>query len=44
MTRAARLLSAGGFGAVLGSFSYLFYLVMTGGKLAAPGPWSRYAR
>ncbi|GAA4181033.1 alpha/beta hydrolase [Streptosporangium oxazolinicum] len=35
---AARLLSAGGLAAVLGSLSYLFYLVMTGGKLAAPGP------
>ncbi|MER5426362.1 alpha/beta hydrolase family protein [Streptosporangium roseum] len=38
VTRAARLLSAGGLAAVLGSFSYLFYLVMSGGKLAAPGP------
>lgn len=38
VTGAARLLSAGGLAAVLGSFSYLFYLVMTGGKLAAPGP------
>ncbi|MEV6867076.1 prolyl oligopeptidase family serine peptidase [Streptosporangium subroseum] len=38
VTRAARLLSAGGLAAVLGSLSYLFYLVMTGGKLAAPGP------
>ncbi|AWS47869.1 alpha/beta hydrolase [Streptosporangium sp. 'caverna'] len=38
VTRAAWLLSAGGLTAVLGSFSYLFYLVMTGGKLAAPGP------
>lgn len=38
VTRAARLLSAGGLAAVLGSFSYVFYLVMTGGKLAAPGP------
>jgi hypothetical protein len=24
--------------AVLGSFAFLFYLLMTGGKLAAPGP------
>ncbi len=38
VSRAARLLSAGGLATVLGSFSYLFYLVMTGGKLAAPGP------
>ncbi|WP_051865367.1 alpha/beta hydrolase family protein [Streptosporangium roseum] len=38
VTRAARLLSAGGLTAVLGSCSYLFYLLMTGGKLAAPGP------
>ncbi|MFF5206455.1 alpha/beta hydrolase family protein [Streptosporangium sp. NPDC000396] len=37
-TRAARLLSAGGLTVVLGSFSYLFYLLTTGGKLAAPGP------
>jgi dienelactone hydrolase len=38
VTRAARLVSAGGITAVLGSFAYLFYLVMTGGKLATPGP------
>ncbi|OUC84005.1 hypothetical protein CA984_40485 [Streptosporangium minutum] len=38
VTGAARLLSAGGLTAVLGSFSYLFYLLMTGGKLAEPGP------
>ncbi|MEU4408427.1 prolyl oligopeptidase family serine peptidase [Streptosporangium sp. NPDC023963] len=38
VTGAARLLSAAGLAAVLGSFFYLFYLVMTGGKLAAPGP------
>ncbi|HUR02094.1 MAG TPA: prolyl oligopeptidase family serine peptidase [Nonomuraea sp.] len=38
VSRAARLVSAGGFGVVLGSFGYLFYVVMTGGKLAAPGP------
>ncbi|GAA4225241.1 hypothetical protein FHR32_003346 [Streptosporangium album] len=38
VTGAARLLSAGGIAVVLGSLSYLFYLLMTGGKLAAPGP------
>ncbi|WP_433513301.1 alpha/beta hydrolase family protein [Nonomuraea sp. CA-143628] len=38
VSRAARLVSAGGSGVVLGAFSYLFYVVMTGGKLAAPGP------
>ncbi|MFG1681109.1 alpha/beta hydrolase family protein [Nonomuraea sp. NPDC049269] len=38
VSRAARLVSAGGFGVVLGAFGYLFYVVMTGGKLAAPGP------
>ncbi|MEU8244872.1 prolyl oligopeptidase family serine peptidase [Nonomuraea sp. NPDC048916] len=38
VTRAARLLSAGGTAVVLGGFSYLFYLVTTGGKLASPGP------
>lgn len=38
VSRAARFLSAGGLAVVLGSLSYLFYLVMTGGKLAAPGP------
>ncbi|MEV0380001.1 prolyl oligopeptidase family serine peptidase [Nonomuraea sp. NPDC050643] len=37
-SRAARLVSAGGLAAVLGGFAYLFYLVMTGGKLATPGP------
>jgi dienelactone hydrolase len=36
--RAARLASAGGLVAPLGGFAYLFYVVMTGGKLAAPGP------
>ncbi|MGW0801873.1 alpha/beta hydrolase family protein [Nonomuraea sp. NPDC002799] len=35
---AARVVSAGGLVAVAGGFSYLFYLVMTGGKLASPGP------
>ncbi|MFI6506254.1 alpha/beta hydrolase family protein [Streptosporangium sp. NPDC050855] len=38
VTRAARLLSAGGLTAVLGSFCYLTYLLMTGGKLATTGP------
>ncbi|GAA3111236.1 hypothetical protein GCM10017600_67130 [Streptosporangium carneum] len=38
VTGAARLLSGAGLATVLGSFSYLVYLVMTGGKLAAPGP------
>ncbi|WP_248961967.1 alpha/beta hydrolase family protein [Sphaerisporangium perillae] len=38
VAKAARVLGAAGFVTVLGSFSYLFYLVMTGGKLAAPGP------
>ncbi|WP_433372963.1 hypothetical protein [Streptosporangium sp. CA-115845] len=38
VSRAARFLSAGGLAVVLGSLSYLFYLMMTGGKLAAPGP------
>ncbi|MEO3875757.1 prolyl oligopeptidase family serine peptidase [Nonomuraea sp. B12E4] len=36
--RAARLVSAGGLTVMLGGFSYLFYVIMTGGKLAAPGP------
>jgi dienelactone hydrolase len=36
--RAARLVSAGGLTVLLGGFSYLFYVVMTGGKLATPGP------
>ncbi|GIH90603.1 alpha/beta hydrolase family protein [Planobispora siamensis] len=38
VTRAARLLAATGAATVLGSFIYLFYVLMTGGKLAAPGP------
>lgn len=38
VNRAARLVSAGGLSVVLGSFSYLSYLLMTGGKQAAPGP------
>ncbi|MET8143377.1 prolyl oligopeptidase family serine peptidase [Sphaerisporangium sp. NPDC005288] len=37
-SRAARLLSAGGLTSVAGSFGYVFYLVMTGGKLATTGP------
>ncbi|WP_189245864.1 alpha/beta hydrolase family protein [Streptosporangium pseudovulgare] len=35
---APRVLGAAGLVALLGSFAYLFYLLMTGGKLAAPGP------
>ncbi|MEU6424826.1 prolyl oligopeptidase family serine peptidase [Microbispora sp. NPDC046973] len=35
---APRVLAAAGTAAVLGGFAYLFYLLMTGGKLAAPGP------
>ncbi|RGA03964.1 alpha/beta hydrolase [Microbispora triticiradicis] len=35
---APRVLSAAGLIALLGSFAFLFYLLMTGGKLAAPGP------
>ncbi|MFF4191334.1 alpha/beta hydrolase family protein [Nonomuraea sp. NPDC001831] len=37
-TVAARVVSAGGLVAVIGGFAYLFYLISTGGKLAAPGP------
>ncbi|MER6512580.1 prolyl oligopeptidase family serine peptidase [Nonomuraea sp. NPDC001636] len=37
-TAAARVVSAGGLAAALGGFAYLFYLISTGGKLAAPGP------
>ncbi|TYB50117.1 prolyl oligopeptidase family serine peptidase [Nonomuraea sp. PA05] len=36
--KAARLASAGGLVAPVGGFAYLFYVVMTGGKLASPGP------
>ncbi|GAA4968700.1 pimeloyl-ACP methyl ester carboxylesterase [Nonomuraea thailandensis] len=36
--RAARLVSAGGLLAALGGFAYLFYVIMTGGKLSVPGP------
>ncbi|MBG0824212.1 prolyl oligopeptidase family serine peptidase [Planomonospora sp. ID91781] len=35
---APRVLSAAGLISVLGSFAFLAYLIMTGGKLAAPGP------
>ncbi|MGN9838388.1 alpha/beta hydrolase family protein [Nonomuraea sp. H19] len=38
VVKAARVVSAGGLAVVAGGFSYLFYLVMTGGKLAMPGP------
>ncbi|GAA4589267.1 alpha/beta hydrolase [Planotetraspora phitsanulokensis] len=38
VTRAARLVSAGGTAVVLGSLAYLVFLVMTGGKLAVTGP------
>jgi dienelactone hydrolase len=37
-SRAARVVSAGGIVAVVGGFAYMFYLMTTGGKLAAPGP------
>ncbi|GAA3526939.1 alpha/beta hydrolase [Nonomuraea rosea] len=36
--KVARVVSAGGLAVVLGGFAYLFYLIMTGGKLSAPGP------
>ncbi|MEV4110552.1 alpha/beta hydrolase [Nonomuraea sp. NPDC049695] len=36
--KAARWVSAGGIVTMAGGFSYLFYAIMTGGKLAAPGP------
>ncbi|MFI7460991.1 alpha/beta hydrolase family protein [Nonomuraea sp. NPDC049646] len=35
---AARVVSAGGLAVAVGGFVYLFYLMSTGGKLAAPGP------
>ncbi|MDR8407498.1 prolyl oligopeptidase family serine peptidase [Nonomuraea sp. 3-1Str] len=38
VSAAARVLSAGGLTVVLGSFGYLMYAVMTGAKLASPGP------
>ncbi|GII75698.1 hypothetical protein Sru01_06800 [Sphaerisporangium rufum] len=38
ISRAGRLLSAGGLTVVLGGFCYLGYLMMTGGKLATTGP------
>ncbi|MFI7127456.1 alpha/beta hydrolase family protein [Nonomuraea sp. NPDC050153] len=36
--KGAWLVSAGGLAAVVGGFAYLFYSIMTGGKLASPGP------
>ncbi|MEV5889875.1 alpha/beta hydrolase family protein [Nonomuraea fuscirosea] len=36
--KAARLVSAGGLTALVGGFTYLFYVIMTGGKLSEPGP------
>ncbi|WP_433437724.1 alpha/beta hydrolase family protein [Nonomuraea sp. CA-141351] len=36
--KAARLVSAGGLVVVVGGFAYLFYAIMTGGKLSSPGP------
>ncbi|MEU6714684.1 prolyl oligopeptidase family serine peptidase [Nonomuraea sp. NPDC046802] len=36
--KAARLVSGAGLVAVAGGLSYVFYLVMTGGKLSFPGP------
>ncbi|MBF8192427.1 alpha/beta hydrolase [Nonomuraea sp. K274] len=38
VSRAARGVSGGGLAAVLGGFAYLFSVVMSGGKLASPGP------
>ncbi|NBE99237.1 alpha/beta hydrolase [Nonomuraea sp. KC401] len=35
---AARVVSGAGLAAVAGGFCYLFYLIMSGGKLAVPGP------
>ncbi|MEO3886196.1 hypothetical protein [Nonomuraea sp. B5E05] len=35
---AARVVSGAGLAAVAGAFCYLSYLIMTGGKLAVPGP------
>ncbi|NUP00443.1 MAG: hypothetical protein HOV97_37540 [Nonomuraea sp.] len=35
---AARVVSTGGLGVLVGGFAYLFYLMSTGGKLAVPGP------
>lgn len=36
--KGAWLVSAGGLTVVVGAFVYLFYSIMTGGKLASPGP------
>ncbi|PZG17915.1 alpha/beta hydrolase family protein [Nonomuraea aridisoli] len=36
--RAARVVSAGGLVTIFGAFAFLVHQVMTGGKLAAPGP------
>lgn len=38
VVKAARTVSAGGLVVVAGAFSYMFYVVMTGAKLASPGP------
>lgn len=38
VVRTARVVSAGGLVAVLGSMGYVMFLVMTGGKIATPGP------
>ncbi|WP_327589596.1 prolyl oligopeptidase family serine peptidase [Nonomuraea sp. NBC_00507] len=38
VVKAARTACAAGLAVVAGAFSYVFYVVMTGGKLAAPGP------
>ncbi|NUP80536.1 MAG: hypothetical protein HOV96_23615, partial [Nonomuraea sp.] len=35
---AARVVSTGGLGVLVGGFAYLFYLMSTGGKIAVPGP------
>ncbi|MFG6192990.1 alpha/beta hydrolase family protein [Nonomuraea sp. JJY05] len=36
--KGAWLVSAGGLAVVVGGFFYMFYSIMTGGKLASPGP------
>ncbi|MEV4178697.1 prolyl oligopeptidase family serine peptidase [Nonomuraea sp. NPDC049709] len=38
VVKAARLVSAAGLAALAGGFGYLFYVIMTGGKLSVPGP------
>ncbi|WP_052423144.1 alpha/beta hydrolase family protein [Nonomuraea candida] len=38
VVKAARLVSAGGLAVTAGGFAYLFAVVMSGGKLASPGP------